>query len=206
MVQMNKHLETQLKLKNEEVNSAFNELRSANEALQDEANNDPLTGLANRRAFQKVLLTALDDSTRSNSPLALLMLDIDNFKSFNDRYGHDIGDLVLVNVSQVIESSVRKGDHASRFGGEEFAVILPHTTLAGAKTIANKIVTNVRNIDTQSINPHINDSLTISIGIGFDAEADWEKTNPEKLIKMADEALYLAKGKGKDQFAFVPED
>jgi len=206
LVQMNKHLETQLKLKNEEVNSAFNELRSANEALQDEANNDPLTGLANRRAFQKVLLTALDDSTRSNSPLALLMLDIDNFKSFNDRYGHDIGDLVLVNVSQVIESSVRKGDHASRFGGEEFAVILPHTTLAGAKTIANKIVTNVRNIDTQSINPHINDSLTISIGIGFDAEADWEKTNPEKLIKMADEALYLAKGKGKDQFAFVPED
>ncbi len=206
LVQMNQQLESQLDQKNLEIKQAFSELRDTNIELHKEANHDLLTGMANRRSFQTSIDTALEISTRSNSPLALLLLDIDNFKSFNDKYGHDIGDLTLINVARIIESAVRKGDHASRFGGEEFAVILPHTSLQGAKIIAAKILQNVADFDPKTMSLAIDECITLSIGIGVFSDNNWETAQSADLIKQADQGLYLAKNNGKNQYQTVIED
>ena len=206
LLQMNQHLEKQLDQKKLEIKDAFTELRETNKELHKEANQDSLTGMANRRSFQKSLDTALEISTRSNSPLALLLLDIDNFKTFNDEFGHDIGDLLLISVARVIESSVRKGDHASRFGGEEFAVILPHTSLKGAQIIATKILHKVADFDTKTVSVSIKNNLTLSIGIGLFADSNWENAQSADLIKQADQGLYLAKRNGKNQYGTIVEE
>ncbi len=203
LIQMNEHLEKQLEQKQLEISEAFTELRETNTQLHKEANADPLTGMANRRSFHKSLNIELDISTRSNSPLSLLILDIDDFKFFNDNYGHDIGDLVLINVAHMLEASIRKGDYAARIGGEEFAVILPHTSLDGAKKIANKILKIVSEIDTKNISEAIKDNITVSIGIGLMSDNTWKNIDSNELMKQADQGLYLAKNNGKNQFGTI---
>lgn len=206
LLQMNDHLEKQLNQKNLEITDAFTELRETNLQLHKEANADPLTGMANRRSFQKSLNIELDISTRSNSPLSLLILDIDDFKAFNDNYGHDVGDLVLINVSHVLEETIRKGDYAARIGGEEFAIILPHTSLDGAKKIASKILNKIAEIKTHSISELIKETITLSIGIGLLADNNWKNADSEELIKQADQGLYLAKNNGKNQYSTIAVD
>jgi diguanylate cyclase (GGDEF)-like protein/PAS domain S-box-containing protein len=155
---------------------------------------DDLTGLLNRR----VLIEKLEDEVRRiqryKSSLSLIICDIDYFKEINDKYGHDIGDRVLQMVSRLFIEAIRNTDVIGRYGGDEFLVILPETTMEGAKEIAERIRSSVENFkfnaDETSINP------TVSLGI---AEFNPEKEDVSELIKRADNALYIAKGKGRNR-------
>jgi diguanylate cyclase (GGDEF)-like protein/PAS domain S-box-containing protein len=155
---------------------------------------DDLTGLLNRR----VLIEKLEDEVRRieryKSKLSLIICDIDYFKEINDKYGHDIGDKVLRMVSRLFTESIRSTDIIGRYGGDEFLVILPETNIEGAKEIAERIRSSVENfkfkVGEMLINP------TVSLGI---AEFNPEKEDVSELIKRADNALYIAKGKGRNR-------
>lgn len=203
LIQMNADLTHQLDQKNQEIKQAFSELRETNQQLRQEANHDALTGLANRRSFQNTLNSSLEMSARSNSPIALLLIDIDDFKFINDNHGHDVGDLVLIKLANILESMLRIGDHASRFGGEEFAVILPHTSLDGAKIIATKILHQVSDYNIQKITPSLQGSMTVSVGIAVFAGENWQQADSQLLIKQADKGLYQAKQNGKNQYGIL---
>src|SRR5690606_9588485 len=125
-------LETRVREKTEE-------LEALNYDLSRLASIDALTGMANRRTFLEHASKEFDNSLRYNTPLSLLMLDLDRFKRVNDRYGHQAGDLVLHQVAALIDEMLRSGDIAARYGGEEFVVLAPHTGLQDAATLAARI-------------------------------------------------------------------
>lgn len=162
-----------------------------NARLFEEAVTDGLTGLIQRRYFEIRLIEEISKSRRYGYPLCLVMLDIDHFKKVNDRYGHQEGDRVLIGIASALERAVRMGDIAARFGGEEFALILPHTERANAFKAAERLRVS---IEKQMFNGH---SVTISAGIGFMTSKDREMQG-EDLIKMADDALYYAKNNGRN--------
>jgi diguanylate cyclase len=174
-----------------QVNQMAEDLR----LMREEAHVDPLSGLFNRRRFASALAELVHAAVASGSALTLLMIDIDRFKALNDRYGHVFGDQAIVGVSQAIKASVKGRDVPARFGGDEFALILPETTLAGGIVVAEyvrRIVGRARMIDFAT-----NDlvtSLTLSIGVAALVPGD----TPELLLQRADAALYRAKHKGRD--------
>jgi len=154
---------------------------------------DPLTGLNNRRAFYEYLIPIWSIAERKNYPMSVIMIDIDRFKQVNDRYGHDMGDRVLVKVSQILEHGARSGDILARWGGEEFILFLPDTDMNEAVTIANRLRESI------SRTP-VNDSddplyLTASMGVSYN---DSTGLTLNDLIKVADNCLYRAKTKGRD--------
>ncbi|MCL2188136.1 MAG: diguanylate cyclase [Defluviitaleaceae bacterium] len=159
---------------------------------------DTLTNIGNRRYFNDLLNQEWERAKRQQSPIGLLILDIDYFKTFNDRYGHLNGDVVLKTVAHIISAqTVRASDRVARWGGEEFAVILPNTAIAGAKKVANAILAAIK-----STNIVLNDNQTIrvsaSIGVHcYIPERDGVYSELE-FIADADEALLLAKKKGRD--------
>ncbi|MFH1777422.1 MAG: diguanylate cyclase [Candidatus Omnitrophota bacterium] len=167
------------------------------ERIESLAVTDALTGLYNHRYFQEHLGDEMARFKRYNRPLSLIMWDIDYFKRINDGYGHLIGDSVLRNISRIILENVRKVDIVSRYGGEEFAVILPETVIDKAKVVAEKIREAVEN--RVFVNPQteaaIKDVVTISGGI---AECI-KHIDKEEFIKRADSALYLAKSEGRNK-------
>ncbi len=173
------------------------ELRDANEKLEQLAALDGLTGISNRRIFDERIEVLWRDHIRREAPLSLLLIDVDHFKSFNDRYGHQRGDTTLVAVARAVVDSMRRAsDLAARFGGEEFAVILPDTDEDGAMRIAETVLHAARSLEIE----HEESSfgiVTLSIGVA--------SMNPERggelsaLIGRADQALYSAKQKGRDR-------
>jgi diguanylate cyclase (GGDEF)-like protein len=164
----------------------------AEDKLEELATTDALTGLKNRRKFDSEIDTEWRRAVRSKTPVALLMIDADHFKSYNDNYGHQAGDQVLVGIAICISDSVRRaGDCAARFGGEEFAVLLPDTSAADALTVAENIR---RKVEHWSEDPQV---TTVSVGVASmvpSAGPDW----PD-LIAAADKALYAAKANGRNQ-------
>jgi diguanylate cyclase (GGDEF)-like protein/PAS domain S-box-containing protein len=172
-------------------------LLSLTEQLKLLASTDGLTGLTNRRAFDQALANELTRSRRSDVPLALLMIDVDRFKSFNDLYGHPAGDDVLRAVGQALNDTVRRpGDIPARYGGEEFAVILPATDEAGAVFLAESFRLRLHALAM----PHTGNQrgiVTASIGVAVFGGGD-EVMNATELLGRADEALYDAKGAGRD--------
>jgi diguanylate cyclase (GGDEF)-like protein/PAS domain S-box-containing protein len=173
------------------------ELAEANRRLQALAGIDALTGLANRRAFDDALARETRRAQRDGKRLGLVMIDVDWFKAFNDRYGHPAGDDCLRRISLAIASVIqRPGDLAARYGGEEFVVLLPDTDEAGAAMIAEKIRQAVHCLALQHVGSA--DGLaTISAGVaaGGDSGAGW---NAESLVQAADDALYGAKASGRN--------
>ncbi len=155
----------------------------------DESQMDALTGLANRRGFDARLSEEVARSKRYGHALSLLMIDIDDFKQVNDRFGHGTGDESLRATARAIESSVRSIDIAARYGGEEFAVILPETSADGAVVVAERI----RRANESSTVPV---ETTVSIG---GAEVDPSDADGSRLIAAADAALYVAKRSGKNR-------
>jgi diguanylate cyclase (GGDEF)-like protein len=156
---------------------------------------DSLTGLFNRRAFEKKIQEEFDRSLRYHNPFSLLILDIDNFKIINDTYGHHGGDAALVKISETLREKTRKSDFPSRYGGEEFVIILPETEMDNAIQVASKILDAIRThtfgTSTQPFN------ITVSIGVSSTSSrfyADWRQ-----MLKDADQALYVAKNSGKDR-------
>lgn len=167
----------------------------AEKVLSELAATDALTGLANRRTLDQRLRLEWERAQRSGEPLALLMIDVDHFKAFNDRHGHQGGDETLRNVARVIGSNIRRpADLAARYGGEEFAVILPDTDGDGASTIAEHIRSAVEHLP-----PADGDALSVTVSVGL---STWEKRSGgsvEELLLTADRALYEAKYSGRNR-------
>lgn len=157
---------------------------------------DPLTQLANRRSFEERLLEEVQRAKRHESPLSLVMVDLDDFKKINDRYGHPAGDEALRMTARIIRQTIRTIDVACRYGGEEFAIILPQTGKPGAAVIAERICAEFRKLDLPVQQADRWLKVTGSLGVAcFPEDAD----SPEALIQQADIALYSAKLHGKDQ-------
>lgn len=148
---------------------------------------DILTGLLNKRYFNMKLIDDLARVKRNKHLLSLLIIDIDNFKSINDTYGHVFGDNVLKQLAVIFEASIRKSDTVVRWGGEEFAIILSDTALDGAYSLAERIREEVESYRFYSDNASCR--ITVSIGV---ASAK-ENMNPDVFVRMADRALYMAK-------------
>ena len=172
------------------------ELRRRQEAEQGLATlaaTDSLTGLANRRRLDQVLRQEWARAQRNRKPLAVLMVDVDHFKAFNQRHGHAGGDHALREVAKTIEASIRRpADLAARYGGEEFQVVLPETDLAGARLLAERIRTSVEALAPFADDAH---SVTVSIGIGLSGP----QHDLSSVLGAADEALYRAKAKGRNR-------
>ena len=163
------------------------------------ASKDALTGLANRRTFDETLIAEVRRAVRAGSPLSLLMLDVDCFKSFNDAYGHQRGDACLKTVAEAIQGAVRRaGDTVARYGGEEFSVILPDTDQGGAAIIAERIRHAVENVGFVHQASTVSAVVTVSLGA---ATAVLDSLDADELIKAADSALYGAKRAGRNRIA-----
>jgi len=174
----------------EQVAERTSELVAANQALQQQARKDVLTGIQNRIAADERLHLEFRRMKRTGSSYAVLFIDIDHFKSINDRYGHETGDQVLQRLAQVLQSSVRETDLLARFGGEEFLAVLPDTGAEGAVIIAEKL-----RLDVADATFPVVGKLTISVGVSV-AKAD--DSNEDVAVRRADESLYKAKREGRN--------
>ena len=167
----------------------------AHDEVKVQAERDALTGLRNHGSFQRELQAYL--SGGAGRPVAVLMMDLDRFKGYNDRNGHPAGDELLVSVSRGIETCIRQGDRAYRYGGDEFAVILPDCSRQAADEVARRIRAAIEAIPDESGGPHV----TMSVGIACHPE---DASDKENLVETADQALFLAKGapfrNSRDQF------
>lgn len=163
---------------------------------------DPLTGIHNRRYFDQRLSEELSRALRQQKPLSFLFLDIDHFKTFNDRYGHQTGDQVLQRVATMIKAQMRLSDVLSRFGGEEFAILLTNTATKGAMEIAERIREN-----TAALKFEEDQQLRVTLSIGCSTlEAGQAQQNHDalahQLVAVADAALYGAKEEGRNRVSF----
>lgn len=165
------------------------------EMLIEQSIHDPLTGLYNRRYMEETLRREMLRAERNSATLAVIMVDVDHFKRFNDNYGHPTGDLILQKVSRIIENSIRGDDVACRYGGEEFVLIMPGTDLEVAQQRAQALRERVK-AQYLAINDHAREMITISLGIAVYPE---HGQHPEALLKSADHALYQAKQAGRDR-------
>jgi len=173
------------------------EQRAATEQLQHIATTDALTGLANRRAFDEALGREWHRCGRSRSPLSLLMVDVDYFKTFNDAYGHVAGDTCLRQIAQSVATCAKRpGDVAARYGGEEFAIVLPETDVDRAAQLAEQMCDAVRALAI----PHQGSSLGhITISVGVASVVPDGTMDPQALIERADTQLYRAKDSGRNR-------
>jgi diguanylate cyclase len=190
-------LEDELHRSSEQVNV----LKSQLEDVRKESLTDSLTGVANRKAFDTELLAAVAETHENGETVALVMLDIDHFKTFNDTWGHQTGDQVLRLVAQCMSENVKGRDTVARFGGEEFAIILRRTTLEHAAHLADQIRAYIQS--KKLIKRSTGDILgTISVSAGVARLA--EQDTPASLIQRADACLYRAKNTGRNRV--VSED
>lgn len=179
-----------------ESNQEIDELRHSLEAVRQEAMTDSLTGLVNRRYLDDALIDTAKQCNVQNQSMALLVLDIDHFKRFNDTYGHQLGDVVLKQVARCLTANTKGRDIAGRFGGEEFVIILPDTDLDGAMAVAEQIRANVagKQIILKSSGKSLG-QITLSIGAAtMNKDEDVAET-----LHRADEALYAAKDAGRNR-------
>ena len=174
-----------------------------NSTLLERSSTDMMTHLKLKYFFYNVLTDKLDAAMAQNLPLAVIMFDIDFFKRFNDTYGHACGDYVLQTVAKIIRSCIRSCDLASRYGGEEFTVMLDKTGKDDAMTVAERIRRHVEEYDFCYENQHV--KVTISIGVTvFDSEKNLVSL-PKQLVDQADQALYVSKRSGRNRVTFADE-
>jgi diguanylate cyclase len=185
-------LEERLTLSKTEISN----LQQSLEAIRAESLTDPLTGLGNRKYFDRSIDTAIETALATGEPLSLLMFDIDYFKSFNDSYGHLTGDQVLRLVGMSLKQSIKGQDITARYGGEEFAVVLPNTALRQALTVADHIRRAVMSKELKKKSTgEILGRVTISVGVSVLKPDD----DADSLIERADACLYAAKRGGRNR-------
>lgn len=197
--------ETKARIEREkELLQLSEELREANHKLEKMALVDGLTGISNRRLFDKTLKNELKRAKREKSYISLIMIDIDNFKAYNDTYGHQEGDQCLKEVASVLdENTKRAADFAARYGGEEFAVILPDTAQAGALKIAEDIRKGIMNLKIKHRNSDTADYVTVSLGVSsIKSEKEINQALIKSFIEKADQALYQAKENGRNKTVY----
>jgi diguanylate cyclase (GGDEF)-like protein len=178
------------------------DLAEANDKLAALSMTDGLTGIANRRRFDEALEKELQRAARAHAPLALLMLDVDYFKRYNDFYGHPRGDACLRRLAALLQSHARRGgDLAARYGGEEFALIAANLDPEGALALAEAIRAEFEALRQ----PHERSPLgRVTASIGVVALVPDEADSGEAMLRMADQALYRAKEQGRNQVAMAP--
>ncbi len=192
MERTNRKLEARLSASRREIH----QLRQHLETARRESSTDPLTRLANRKFFNAALVAAMVESNEAAKPLSLLMVDIDHFKSFNDKYGHLVGDQVLRLVATAVRHNVKGQDIAARYGGEEFVIALPNTALRSANIVADHIRRAVmtKGLVKRSTRERLG-AVTVSIGAAVLRPDD----TPQMLIARADKCLYAAKHHGRNR-------
>lgn len=178
------------------------ELMEANAELQRLSFLDGLTGIANRRYFDEVLEKEWQRAKRSHTSLALIILDVDFFKTYNDTYGHVAGDECLKKVAKILKDSTKRAtDLVARYGGEEFTIILPDTDIRGANQVGETVRINVEKLGIKHKKSLISHNVTISVGIAV-VEVAWD-SSPMEMVAAADQALYQAKQKGRNRIEIV---
>ena len=186
-----------LKVRTAELLERTAQLGVANTALEEMATVDPVTGLANRRRFDVFFQQEWQRSRRTHQPLSLLMIDIDHFKAFNDRYGHQRGDECLQEVAAVLRAAAhRPADLACRYGGEEFTVVLAETGATGAFAVAETVRTAIEGLQIRNDDAPLG-VITVSIGVGTRSGEEYGRA--ADLITACDRALYEAKNAGRNR-------
>lgn len=191
----------ELKQGNQKNEKLAAELRQANAKLRELVFRDGLTGLFNHRYFQEMVDHEMERVLRFGSCFSLLMFDLDNFKQVNDRYGHPVGDLVLKNIAETVNSGVRSSDVVARYGGEEFAAILPGADASGLRVFAERLRRRVEEVETVVGTERL--SVTISIG-GTTYQPGVAKVDKFGIIDTADRALYQSKALGRNRVTIFP--
>lgn len=177
------------------VHERTNELQLKTEQLEKLAAIDPLTGLYNRRKFIELANIEMGRFSRHHHAFSIFMLDIDNFKSINDNFGHDKGDHVLKEVSDLLSKSTRESDYFARWGGEEFIILTPDSEGDGKIYLADKLLHLISSHSFEDVG-----KVTTSIGISSAREGDKQL---DEIIKRADQGLYNAKEQGKNQYHLI---
>lgn len=175
-----------------------------NAALLERSSTDMMTRLKLKYYFFNQLTDKLDLANAQGLPMGVIMFDIDHFKSFNDTYGHACGDYVLTTVAKIIKSSIRAQDMASRYGGEEFTVMLPNTLKVDALQVAERIRSNIENANLEYEGKKVH--VTISGGVSvFDLEKN-RVANAKEFVEQADKALYVSKTSGRNRITFASKE
>jgi diguanylate cyclase (GGDEF)-like protein len=187
----------------EEKEELTRRLAEANDQLEHLAHTDPLTGLANKRSLEQALIRDLARADRDKMYLSVVIADADHFKQVNDRFGHPVGDQVLKRISKAISSNLRTGDLATRYGGEEFVLILPGTNAFGAKLAAERIRRAIEK--TQMDGPQGPFTVTASFGVACICGPGCAGQS-KQIIEQADQALYAAKKNGRNRVLMFGED
>jgi len=169
-------------------------LRQEVDLLKEQVRTDALTGLYNFRFFSDALPLEMERASRSFQPLSLIILDIDHFKGFNDRWGHELGNRALSHIAQLIGLTIRKLDFACRFGGEEFVILLPNTDLVQALNVAERL----REIIVNTPLAHEQEKITITSSLGVDEYRGNHSDTPEGFTERVDAWLYQAKHAGRN--------
>lgn len=197
-IEQRKQAERERDLVVEELQESREDYRQLSERLREVSVTDELTGVPNRRLFNETLAKEWRRAARGETSLSLLILDVDGFKSYNDRHGHLEGDKCLRKLAQILSESFRRpGDFFARFGGDEFAAILPHTPQSGALKVAQNCLDRIRTAQPCAGGRQGDAALTVSIGAAT-AQPDPD-TDPETLLRRADRALYAIKNSGSAQ-------
>jgi diguanylate cyclase (GGDEF)-like protein len=177
-----------------EINRLYMSSQKTNEQLYQQSMRDTLTGLFNRRYLDTQLAAYTEQMKRQAEPLALLMIDVDYFKQFNDTHGHSVGDYCLIQVARTLEKTLQRPiDFVARYGGEEFVVVLPYTDLKGAMQVAEQLRSQVCQLQLVSEQQSL--EVTVSIGVALLQGKDW---TVQQLLNSADQALYQAKAAGRN--------
>ncbi len=183
------------------LNNKISELTKLKKKLTEQATIDGVTGLYNRHYFVDRYTREWRRATRDKVPIALLMVDIDFFKCYNDQYGHQAGDECLKDVAQIIASTLsRPADFTARYGGEEFVIVLPNTELQGARVVAESIQENIKKAKIPNKESSVCDYLTLSIGVAWLSEES--SISQADLLSNADKALYESKGAGRNRVSY----
>lgn len=197
----NLHLQNELEQTLEELRIKNQQLEDAVNMLEQQASTDPLTGLANRRHIQAMLERSFSEATRYGTDLACLMMDLDSFKPFNDTLGHQMGDKLLQTMARVLQANCRRCDVAGRYGGDEFVLLLPHTS----PTVAQQVGRRIKHQFVTAAKSMFPEGMSCNVSIGIACVTVSRPASADQLVALADAALYRAKQTGKARiFLYQP--